>query len=106
MASTGMKANALGAGTGAAGILILFWNHLVPFLIGLGSANIAAQWPQITAEMAVFLSPAVIAIFYRLLGVTVPASAEPAAPTAPVVAEPEPTPIPDGGGREAPVPFA
>ncbi len=105
MASTGMKANALGAGTGAAGILILGWNQFIPFLIGLGSETIAAQWPQITPEMAALIAPAVIAVFYRMLGVTVPEQPAEAVP-APVVAEPEPAPMPDGGGREAPVPFA
>lgn len=89
------------SGGGVAGLICWLWNGCVVQPLG---------WPDtvlMSAETGVVLSLVMVALFDKLFNTALPVGSVVAAPEpAAEPVAPEGAPLADGGGREAPVPFA
>jgi hypothetical protein len=83
------------SGGGVAGLICWLWNSILCVSLGLPEVM------QMQAEVGVALGMLCVAVADKYLNTALPLGE--VTTTAPV---PEPAPMPDGGGREAPVPFA
>lgn len=60
-----MRADIAIGGLGSGVVLVWLWNAVLPGLFGLVWPSVAAGWPEMPAEVAMAVSPGIIAVLER-----------------------------------------
>lgn len=60
-----MRAEIAIGGLGSGVVLVWLWNAVLPGLLALGLPEAAQGWPEMPAEVAVAVSPGIIALLER-----------------------------------------